>query len=542
MDAHRREFIRFAGLGAAGIGFSAAQSEAQARRMSGTSFGGHIWFPVRAYGAAGDGVTIDSTAINRAIEAVAAAGGGTVYFGPGTYASYSIRLKDNVTLYLDHGATILAAKTTAPGNVEGSYDAAEPNPNMAWDRYEDFGHNHWHNSLIWGEGLKNVSILGPGLIWGKGLSRGGKHDVPRAEDPGIGNKSIALKNCRNVLLRDFSILEGGHFAILATGVDNLTIDHLTIDTNRDGMDIDCCWNVRISNCSVNSPTDDAICPKSSYALGYARPTKNLTISDCYVTGTYEVGTLLDGSFRKFSAADKVLRQGGIKCGTESNGGFENIAISNCVLEGCRGIQIESVDGALAEDICISNVTMRDIQTAPLFMRLGSRMRGPTGVPVGKLRRILVNNIVCSNSASRVASIISGIPGHWIEDIRISNVFVQHQGGAPAAQAALQPPERETRRPDSGMFGPMPAQGFFLRHVRNLSMSHIEVAALAQDARPSFVLDDVADADFLGIRCPCTPGVPMFAMQDVEQFSLRFSRGLADIAISEAVKQDLYASS
>lgn len=542
MDAHRRDFIRLAGLGAAAVGFSTAQGEAQAAGAPGASSEGHIWFPVRAYGATGDSVTIDSPAINRAIEAAAAAGGGTVYFGPGTYASYSIRLKDNITLYLDHGAIILAAKTTAPGDIMGSYDAAEPNLNMAWDHYQEFGHNHWHNSLIWGEGLKNVSILGPGLIWGKGLSRGGKHDVPRAEDPGIGNKSIGLKNCSNVLLRDFSILEGGHFAILATGVDNLTIDHLAIDTNRDGMDIDCCWNVRISSCSVNSPTDDAICPKSSYALGYARPTKNLTISDCYVAGTYEVGTLLDGSFKKFPAADKVLRQGGIKCGTESNGGFENIAIFNCVLEGCRGIQIESVDGALAEDICISNITMRDIQTAPLFLRLGSRMRGPAGIPMGKLRRILINNIVCSNSASRLASIFSGIPGHWIEDIKISNVFVQHQGGAMAAQAALQPPEREAKRPDSGMFGPMPAQGFFLRHVRNLSMSHIEIASLAQDARPSFVLEDVEDADFFGIRCPRMPGAPMFALHAVEQFSLRFSKGLADTAISKAVKQDLYAGS
>lgn len=123
------------------------------RHKQPTSATGHILYPVRAFGARGD----------------------------------KVPLKDNVTIYLDHGATILAAKTIAPGKVEGSYDAADPNPNMAWDHYADFGHNHWHNSLIWGEGLKNVLILGPGLIWGKGLSRGGKHDVPRAEDPGIGN-------------------------------------------------------------------------------------------------------------------------------------------------------------------------------------------------------------------------------------------------------------------------------------------------------------------------------------------------------------------
>jgi len=125
------------------------------------------------------------------------------------------------------------------------------------------------------------------LIWGKGLSRGWENEAERPDDtkPGVGNKTIALKNCRDVLLRDFKILEGGWFGVLATGVDNLTIDNLLIDTIRDGIDIDCCRNVRVSNCTVNSPWDDGICPKSSFALGYARPTENLTITNCYVTGT-----------------------------------------------------------------------------------------------------------------------------------------------------------------------------------------------------------------------------------------------------------------
>src|SRR5207253_2113073 len=139
---------------------------------------------------------------------------------------------------------------------------------MPWDKYQDYGHSHWHNSLILGEGINDVSIVGPGLIWGRGLSRGTGREQPKAEDPGVGNKAIALKNCRNVLLRDFSILHGGHFGILATGADNFTIDNLTIDTNRDGIDIDCCRNVRVSNCSVNSPWHDGICLKSSFVLGY----------------------------------------------------------------------------------------------------------------------------------------------------------------------------------------------------------------------------------------------------------------------------------
>src|SRR5215510_14004462 len=242
-------------------------------------------FDVRAFGAKGDGKTVDTEAINKAIDAAATAGGGTVRFPAGSYLSFSIHLKSNVALYLDHGSTIVAADPTAD---HGSYDPAEPNQ---WDQYQDFGHSHFHNSLIWGEGLSNVSILGPGLIWGKGLVRA--NTVPE----GGGNKSISLKLSRNVVIRDVSILHGGHFAILATGVDNFTIDNIKVDTNRDGIDIDACKNVRISNCTVNSPFDDGICPKSSYALGYARVTENLTITNCQVSG-YDEGTLLDGTYKR----------------------------------------------------------------------------------------------------------------------------------------------------------------------------------------------------------------------------------------------------
>jgi polygalacturonase len=202
-------------------------------------------FNVRSFGAKGDGKALDTAAINRAIAAAADAGGGRVHFPAGEYLTRSVRLKSHVSLYLGEGATLIAADPLAAGQPDG-YDLAEPN---AWPDYQDFGHSHWHNSLIWGEGLENIGILGPGLIWGRGLSKG-YGPGPVAEEAGVANKAIALKNCRNVTLRDVSMLHGGHFAILATGVDNLTIDNLKIDTNRDGIDIDCCRNVHVSNCSI----------------------------------------------------------------------------------------------------------------------------------------------------------------------------------------------------------------------------------------------------------------------------------------------------
>ncbi|MGH9327548.1 MAG: rhamnogalacturonidase [Terriglobia bacterium] len=485
-------------------------------------------YDVREFGATGDGKAVDTPAINKAIAAAAATGGGRVVFPAGTYLCYSIHLKSNVALYLDQGATILAAEPQPGGK---GYDPPEPNPEA--DAYEDFGHRHWHNGLIWGVGLENVSILGQGLIWGKGLSFG-----PGQRNPGAGDKVISLKNCHNVTLRDFSILEGGHFGILATGVDNLTIDNLKIDTNRDGMDIDCCWNVRISNCTVNSPWDDAIVPKSSYALGYARPTKNLMITSCFVTGGYQLGTVLDGTWKVFPAGQRAPRIGRIKCGTESNGGFENIAVSNCVFEKCGGLALETVDGALLEDISISNITMRDIANMPVFMRLGSRMRGPQGTPIGKLRRVNVSNIVASNTAGRYASIITGVPGYQIEDVKLQNIYVLSQGGRTKEDAGIVLAENEKVYPEPTMFGTTPCYGFYIRHVKGLAMSNIEVEYAEEDFRPAFALDDVAGADFIHIQAQHPPGVPIFKLNSVAEFNTYLSRPLPDTHIERVEQKEL----
>src|SRR5205823_8361120 len=234
----------------------------------------------------------------------------------------------------------------------------------------------------------------------------------------------------NVVLKDFSILEGVHCGVLATGVDNFRLDGLTIDTTRDGMDLDGCRNGHVSNCTVNSPWDDAICPKSSFALGYARATENLTIANCYVAGCYEVGTLLDGTLKKYGSEVRVPRTGRVKFGTESNGGFKNITVSNCVFEGCNGIALESVDGALLEDVSFNNITMRDISGSPIFLRLGARLRGPRGMAVGALRRVILSNIVSYNAAGRLPAILSGIPGHAIEDVKISDVYPSTAAGVP----------------------------------------------------------------------------------------------------------------
>jgi polygalacturonase len=532
----RRDFLRIAGSGAAGAGIAVtALRGSPAEVMAGSVNPDSGIVDIRLFGATGEGKTIDTPAINRAIEAAAYSGGGTVRVPAGTYLCFSIHLKSNVALFLDQNAIIVAADPPSSSSGSGGYDSAEPN--TPWNDYQDYGHNHWHNSLIWGEGLENVSIMGPGLIWGRGLSKG-YGPGPVAENAGVANKAIALKNCRNVILRDFSILKGGHFGILATGVDNFTIDNLKIDTDRDGIDIDCCRNVRVSNCTVNSPWDDGICPKSSYALGYARATENLTIANCYVTGAYQLGTLLDGTFKRIDPASKTPRTGRIKFGTESNGGFKNITVSNCIFEGCHGFALETVDGGLLEDVTITNITMRDLTSSPLFMRLGSRMRGPAGVPIGSLRRILISNMVCSNSDGRLGSILSGIPEHPIEDVQLNDIYIQHQGGGSAEMASIQPPEAEMQYPEPNMFGPMPSQAFFIRHARNIQMNNIEISSLREDARPVFVLEDVKGIDFFRVRAPRMRNVPAFVLNDVEDFSVFRSKVAPDTQIDRAERKKL----
>ncbi|UZF74542.1 glycoside hydrolase family 28 protein [Amycolatopsis mediterranei] len=477
-------------------------------------------FDVRKFGAAGDGTTIDSDAVNRAIDA-AASTGGTVYFPPGKYASYSIRLRSRVALYFDQNATLLAAK---PAGGRG-YDPAEPG---AGNPYQDFGHSHWHNSLIWGEGVEDVTLHGPGRIDGSGLVASGDQESA----PLQGNKAIALKLCRNIAIRDLTIVNGGHFAVLPTGVDNFRIDGLVIDTNRDGINLDCCRNVRIANTTVNSPYDDGIVLKSSYALNQLRATENVTIDNCLVSG-YDLGTLVDGTFR----TGPYSRVGRIKFGTESNGGFKNIAISNIVFEYCRGLALETVDGGVLEDVTISNLTMRHVQT-PIFLRLGARMRGPAGIPVGTLRRVSISDVVAANTDPQYPSTIAGIPGHNVEDIRISNVRQHTAGGLTPADAVANPPELETGYPEPAMFGTLPAYGWFIRHARGLTFDNVEVRYERTDTRPAHMLRDVTDADFHHVRADKATGVPTFTLDAVQDFRVTTSRPVPDTVLDRVDHRDL----
>jgi len=567
-------------------------------------------FNVRDHGAKGDGVALDSPAINAAIAAAAQAGGGTVTLPAGTYLSFSVRLQSNITLHLEAGATLLAA---TPAEGVGAYDPPEPNDWGDKLQYQDFGHSHWQNSLIWGDGLHDIAITGPGLIDGtKGLIRNagygggrrggtgpdGTSPAPKAQDEprrlvspkpgeggspqgeggaapaaslagatpggagprspvGQGNKAIGLKNCRNVTLRDFSLLSGGHFAVLATGIDGFTLENLTIDTNRDGFDIDSCRNVRVAHCRVNAPHDDAIVLKTSYGLGEIRPCENITITDCQVSG-FDVGTMLDGTLKRTMerAPDRDGPTGRIKFGTESNGAFRNITISRCTFDRSRGLALETVDGGVIEDVTISDITMRDVTNSVIFLRLGNRARGPEGTPVGAIRRVKISRVTASNVDGRFPIILSGLPGHPIEDVTLENISVGSRGGFTMEQVAAQPadlvnpfflrgtepgvtgprealavPLREKAYPEPSMFGLLPASALYARHVKNLTIREVTCTFEAADTRPRVVLDDVAGAHFIGFNASPVTG-SAFVLHSVADCTVKDCPGLPDIQFTD----------
>ncbi len=493
-------------------------------------------YNITDFGAKGDGKTNNTKAINAAIATAAKNGGGTVVIPSGKFLSFTIYLKSYITLYLDQGAVLIGDQ-----EKDGiGYDLPEED---AWcKKFQDFGHSYWRNSLIYGDSLRDIAIEGHGLIWGKGLYTYDKPDIK-----GSGNKAIGLKNCFNVTIRDVSILHGGHFCILATGVDNLTIDNVRADADRDAFDIDCCKNVRISNCNINSPTDDGLCLKSSFGLGYAKATENVTIINCHVYG-YDHGTLMDGTFKtefKDEAPEaKHSITGRLKLGTESNGGFKNIAVSNCVFEHSRGICIETADGGNIEDIVIDNITMRDITDTPFFIRLNARMRGPEGTPVGVCKRITLSNINVYDVGGRPkfpevgAGMVMGIPGYYIEDVTLSNIRIYYRGGAGKDAIGKEVAQNIDMYPDPYRWHSLPAYGMYFRYVKGLRINDVVLRYMNRDERPAFVLDDVYNAHFTNVDAQKGEGAPQFILKNVTNFSVHDVIGIKDVNMQKVDKQDL----
>lgn len=360
-------------------------------------------YDITVFGASpGSTGLTNQQAINAAIQRAAQAGGGTVVIPAGTFRSYTIHLHSGVGLHLSAGAVLQAAR---PDNDGGFYDGPERNIFVG---LQDQGHSHWANSLIYGENIENVTISGPGMIDGSYLdtNTGTIVNVLSGNDPAEvttrtasgtaagANKAIALKNARNIILRDFRIKNGGHFAILGTGVVNWTIDNLLVDTNRDALDVDASQNVTVRNSTFNSLTDDAIVVKASFGLGRYFATRNVLIENCTVSG-YDAGSVLAGtpSANKIVATDQDGPTARVKLGTEGTTGFDTVTVRHITFKRSRGFALESVDGAELKNIIFEDSSMDDVSSSPIFIRLGDRGRAPvTGNSATDESVAAVNNV------------------------------------------------------------------------------------------------------------------------------------------------------
>ncbi len=436
-------------------------------------------FNVRKYGAIEDGRAKETAAIQRAIDACQTAGGGTVYFPSGNYLSGSLHLKSNVTLHLDSGATILGSKDQADYDP---YEKLDYNPDT------DEEEAYFHYSLIWGENVHHVAVVDTGTIDGNRDQRGGP-------------KPIALKKSQQITIRDITIKNSPNYTISLLGCDYVNIDGVTIlNGYSDGIDLDCCHNVRISNCHIES-WDDAIVPKSSFALGYKRTCENITVTNC----------LLSTSCNAF------------KLGTCSYGGFKNIAFSNSVIfnpsEGKQhpisGISLETVDGGFVNGIVVSNISMQNVST-PIFLRLGNRGGWKGGIknPVpGTLRNVSIVNVVATGAS--LACSITGLPGHLVDGVTLDNIRILYKGGGKKDPAQEAVPEHPAKYPEANMFGELPAYGFYCRHARNLKLRNVQVQCETTDERPALICEDVENLQLDGFDAQSVAGEgPMIRLNQV----------------------------
>ncbi len=465
----RRDFL---GRWAAVAAIAAVARSGSCRAAEGATGGRQ--FDVREFGAKGDGQTLDTAALQRAIEACAGHGGGTVHFPAGRYLSGTLVLKSWVTLELDAGATLL-----------GSTRLEDYPPTVSSIR--SFTDTYTERSLIYGEHLQRVTLQGRGTIDGQGGAFKGPYHVR----PYL----VRMAGCREVLVRNLTLRDSPMWVQHYLACDDVRIEGVTVaskcNANNDGIDINGCRRVRIAQCDIQSG-DDAIVLKSTLE----RACEQVTVSNC----------TLNSDCNAF------------KLGTESNGGFRNILLSNCAIYDTRlaGIALETLDGGVLDGVSISNVAMENVR-CPIFVRLGNRARPfQAGMPrpaPGALRNVSLSDIQASG-ADRIGCCIAGMPGRSIQNLMLRNIRIAFAGGGTEADAQRQIPKKAEAYPEYSMFGVLPAYGFYCRHALNVRFHDVEVSAAAADARPSLMCDDVDGLRVMAWRAPAAGVGPVLRLEDV----------------------------
>lgn len=430
-------------------------------------------FNILKYGAVSDTTKLSTKAVQRAIDACSAAGGGRVVVPKGDYKIGSIILKSNVHLHLERGATLYGSTKL------GDYQPIKTD-------YVSLRTQHQTVQLIHADKVCNVVIDGYGTIDGRGRS----FKKTAETDEGITRPHLLrFIQSEDIIIRDITLRNSGCWMQHFLACDRVRIDGVRIynrnNCNNDALDLDGCHEVVVSNL-ISDSDDDGIVLKSTSA----RLCENITITNCLVS----------------------THCNAIKLGTETNGGFRNINISNIVVKpsydqqekifgrwnGISAISLEIVDGGVLENVNVNNIVVEGTES-PIFIRLGNRARpykeGMEVKNVGKINGVRISNVQVRNAGPTGCS-ITGLPGYPVENIHLDNISIHHKGGITDAQLPQTyknvADEREKGYPEATMWGHLPAKGFFVRHARNVKFSNIEIRTAAADVRSDFVMDDVQE--------------------------------------------------
>lgn len=447
-------------------------------------------FPVEDFGAVAGGAATVTAALQKAIDACSAAGGGVVLLAKGDYVTGTLDLRSGVMLEIAAGSRLL-----------GSLDLADYPDRIPLRPTVMDTHMKMRKSLLYAEGVERIGLRGPGTIDFRGLQRSFPGEQTIAETPG---RPFGLRviDSRQIVVENITLKDSACWMQNYLNCEDLIFQRMTVSNqanhNNDGLDLDGCRRVIVRNCHINSE-DDAMCIKGASL----RPTEDVLIEDStFVTtcNALKIGTDTQGDFRRIVARN--LRLGGIPEGLPSVKGRHECS---------TGITLATVDGGDVEDILISGAVIERAR-CPVFLRVGSRGRLMPGMPpakIGALRRVVIENLTGGGNF-RQGSLLSGIPGGLVEDVVIRRVDLSMQGGGTAEMAAAPVVEKERGYPDAQGYSRtgLPSYGFYVRHARRIRFSNIKVTPAAPEARPLFADGgDTAEILLDGRPLPSAPAPP-----------------------------------